>query len=102
MNKYIDAEKLKVEIQKLRSGSCISESDDYYEYAKDDILDIIISLQQEQPKDIEEDFFFDEAMRVYDDNNKYPPSSEEELNMLEIIARHFYELGLNTRKEETK
>ena len=48
--KYIDAEKLKAEIRKLRSESTISESDDYYEYAKSRIIDIIESLQQEQPE----------------------------------------------------
>jgi N-acetylglucosamine-6-phosphate deacetylase len=46
--KYIDADKLIAEIQKLRSETCISESDDYYEYAKSEIIDIINSLQQEQ------------------------------------------------------
>ena len=50
MNKYIDAEKLIAEIRKLCSESCISESDDYYEYAKSEIIDIITSLQQEQPE----------------------------------------------------
>lgn len=47
MNKYIDADKLIAEIRKLRSESTISESDDYYEYAKSRIIDIIDSLQQE-------------------------------------------------------
>ena len=47
--KYIDAEKLIAEIRKLCSESCISESDDYYEYAKSEIIDIITSLQQEHP-----------------------------------------------------
>ena len=47
MSKYIDAEKLISEILKLRSESCISESDDYYENAKREIIDIIESLHQE-------------------------------------------------------
>ena len=46
--KYIDAEDLTAEIRKLRSESCISESDDYYEYAKSEIIDIIDSLQQDK------------------------------------------------------
>ena len=46
--KYIDADKLIAEIRKLRSESCISESDDYYEYAKSEIIDIIDSLQQDK------------------------------------------------------
>ena len=48
MAKYIDAEKLKSEIMKLRSESTISESDDYYEYAKSRIIDIVDSLQQDK------------------------------------------------------
>lgn len=57
--KYIDAEKLIAEIRKLCSESCISESDDYYEYAKSEIIDIITSLQQEQPEiDLEEEVEF--------------------------------------------
>ncbi len=46
--KYIDANKLREKILKLRSESCISEADDYYEYAKSEIIDVIDSLQQEQ------------------------------------------------------
>ena len=53
MNKYIDAEELISKILKLRSGSCISESDDYYEYAKSEIIDIIESLRK---KPVEIDF----------------------------------------------
>ena len=56
--------------------------------------------KQEQSKEVNEDFFFDEVLKVYDDNDKYPPRSEEELTMLEIIASHFYELGKNARKED--
>lgn len=52
MNRYIDSEKLKAEILKLRSGSFIREYDDYYEYAKRRIIDIIDSLQQEQPNNM--------------------------------------------------
>ena len=47
--KYIDTKKLIAKIQGLRSESCISESDEYYEYAKSEIIGIIESLQQEQP-----------------------------------------------------
>lgn len=58
-------------------------------------------FQQEQPE-VDEDFFFDEVLKVYDDNNKYPPRSEEELTMLETIARHFWNKGYSARKEESK
>lgn len=50
MSKYIDSEKLIAEIRELRSESCISESDEYYEIAKSEIIDIITYLQQEQPE----------------------------------------------------
>lgn len=74
--KYIDAERLKGEIMKLRSESCISESDDYYEYAKGEIIDIIDSLQQEQPEpsnnlvdvDAVREDFITEVYRVLDDD----------------------------------
>ena len=63
------------------------------------VIDAIDSLQQEQPE-VDEEFFFDEILKVYDDNNKYPPRSEEELTMLETIARHFYELGRKTKEDK--
>jgi hypothetical protein len=57
--------------------------------------------RQEQPEvDLDDNFIFDEIMSVYDSNNCLPPRDEESLEMLEIVARHFYELGLNARKEE--
>jgi len=59
-----------------------------------------VSICKQQRPEMDKDFFFNEVLKVYDDNNKYPPRSEEELTMLEAIARHFYELGLNARKEE--
>lgn len=81
--KYIDAEKLKAEIRKLCSESCISESDDYYEFAKTEIIDIINSLQQEQP-----DVDLEEEIRKHTDlfqaDIEYP---------LRLTAIKFYELG---------
>ena len=52
--KYIDAEKLKAEIDKLESFSCISEEQDGFYSAISRINDIIDSLQQEQLPGIEE------------------------------------------------
>lgn len=92
--KYIDAEKLIAEIRKLCSESCISESDDYYEYAKSEIIDIITSLQQEQPEvHLEKEIKNYLATKCAGDDE---PSVSE-------IARHFAEWGaihLNARKEE--
>lgn len=98
MTHYIDADKLIAEILKLRSESCISESDDYYEYAKSEIIDIIESLQQEQPEvDLEKeiDAYFDKiGMPVFWCND------DEQRDFCAKIARHFYELGKNARKEK--
>ena len=96
MAKYIDADKLIAEIERLRKEHTTGG---YYNEAAlvlNDLEDYADSLQQEQPevdldKEIEEwiikgreDFELDGwvAMGV------------------DCIARHFYELGLNARKEE--
>ena len=87
--KYIDAEKLIAEIRKLCSESCISESDDYYEYAKSEIIDIITSLQQEQPEvDLEK-----ASRHVYESWMG---------GTMDDVRRDMAELGkvLNARKEE--
>ena len=96
--KYIDAEKLKAEIMKLRSESTISESDDYYEYAKSEIIDIIDSLPQEQPEvDLEE-----ETKRWWKEHLHLNPENQlwMDAHQSVVFARHFYELGLKARKEE--
>ena len=91
--KYIDAEKLKAEIDNLESFSCISEEQDGFYSAISRINDIIDSLQQEQPEiDLEKeiDSFFPESY------------FETAINFDDAvdIARHFYKLGLNARKED--
>lgn len=48
--RYIDAEKLKAEIDNLESFSCISEEQDGFYSAISRINGIINSLQQEQPE----------------------------------------------------
>lgn len=80
--KYIDAEKLKAEIRKLRSESCISESDDYYEYAKSEIINIIDSLQQEQPEvDWEQpEVDWEEAAKKYAWRKEQPLEDGERLS----------------------
>ena len=95
--KYIDAEKLIAEIPKLCSESCISESDDYYEYAKSEIIDIITSLQQEQPEvDFEEEWDkFEDWMESYN-RGDYPTCYSPKQ-----IARHFFELGLSAGMEKS-
>ena len=88
MSKYIDAEKLKVEIDNLESFSCISEEQDGFYSAISRINDIIESFQQEQPEvDLEKE------INAWLDSGTYT---------IRETARHFYELGLNARKEESK
>lgn len=101
---YINAEKLIAEIERFSSTEYGNNTlgDDVANSALDYVLkEIIPSLQHEQPA-MDKDFFFDEVLKVYDENNKYPPRSEEELTMLETIAHHFWNKGYNARKEEMK
>lgn len=65
----------------------------------EDKLKAVIDAIAGEPE-ADEEFFFDEILKVYDDNNKYPPRSEEELTMLETIARHFYELGRKAKEDK--
>lgn len=103
MSKYIDAEKLIVQIDNLESFSCISEEQDGFYSAISRINDIIDSLQQEQPEvDLDEEITayieshfhirYDETLEVGND----PLTTAD----FEAIARHFFELGLNARKEK--
>lgn len=101
--KYIDSEKLIAKLTKLQFTLNASyrkpQSDNIvraisFEY--DDILSLVDSLQREQP-----DADLDREIIKY----KVPFADEREyLNetTLDTIARHFYELGLNARKGETK
>ena len=99
--KYIDSEKLIAEIRKLRSGSCIGESDDYYEYAKSEIIDIITTHQQEQPEaelEREIDVFFDKWDKnscgcIFDENGACVT-----VKTIKGVVKHF----LNARKEDKK
>ena len=138
--KYIDAEKLIAEIRKLCSESCIRESDDYYEYAKSEIIDIIDSLQQDKetlmlemcnqsfwedsgyimiPPDVtiegiesllkqvkkklqqeQPEVDLKEEITSFFSKNPIPYEHITDWPLLKNTALHFYELGLNARKEE--
>ena len=109
--KYIDAERLREELQKpkteLKVGNYYLDNSEQavgYENALIDFELLIDSLQQEQPDvDLDADIEME-----WDSFNKhlaeYGNESEEVvwLNWYSFndIARHFYELGLNARKEE--
>lgn len=85
--KYIDAEKIRSEVERIKEAGCASPIS-----VCNDILSFIDFLQQEQPEvDLEKelqlflcnyDYEFDDDAPAYD------------------IAKHFYELGLKARKEE--
>ena len=107
--KYIDAEKLKAELDEhyRKYQSKYMETRSPYTQGLLDALDlaeqVIIFLQQEQP---EVDFKIKERKWVHDAvDNVFPEDGDfmSEVDFRKILkdtARHFYELGLKARKEE--
>jgi 6-phosphogluconate dehydrogenase len=124
MSKYIDADKLIAEIERRKNQTerrinnivPIRRKDtmDEEQLAKielrdkvdkaylngvlitlSDILSFITSLQQEQP---EVDLL--KALDDYYNKEEFGPSDAIEYEIHKDIARHFYELGKNARKEE--
>ena len=94
--KYIDSEKLLAEIERRREKCAeiaerSEEVAEYYhgkEVAYDETSTLVTSLQHEQPDvDLEKEIY-----KLYDG----------EYHDTEDVARHFYELGLNARKEGAK
>lgn len=109
--KHIDAEKLLAEIERRREKCADIAADErneevaeYYrgkEVAYDETSTLITSLQREQPEvDLEKE--------IENEWRKCHPTDEgmgDESALLVIeqfhqITHHFYELGLNARKEE--
>lgn len=103
MSKYIDADKLIAEIEQLKETNKVSAKkvSEYvqggiygFDIAIEKIITIITSLQQEQTEvNLEKEYTeFVVADPVY----------SKLVNGIvgKAIARHFYELGLNARKEE--
>lgn len=94
MNKYIDSEKLFSEIVSQIDSLPKSHAGNIMGDALRGVLVCITSLQQEQPEvDLEK-----EMDKFYDS----PLWEGENVSWMTYtrIARHFYELGLNARKEE--
>ena len=95
--KYIDADKLREQIRTMQRNS------PFFEYpaaeVTDQILSFIDSLQQEQP--------ITECNELEREYKRFSLSDHHQLqislgNAGIDIARHFYELGINARKEESK
>ena len=81
-------------MEKLDRESCISEEWSGFYYAIDSVLEVIDSLQQEQPEvDIEKEY----TEFVVSD-----PVYSKLVNDIvgKSIARHFYELGLNAKEDK--
>ena len=101
MTKYIDADSLRAEIKFAKSvyddpkrvvyGVADAYRQDGRAAMCDDILKKIDSLQQEQPEvDVKKE------LHAYICSDEYM-NTREDGSLL--IARHFYELGLNARKK---
>ena len=100
--KYIDADHLRAEIEKTYMLeiapwlSGVSAKSAIYDY----VMPLIDSLQQEQPEvDLEKEierFLNSEESTSHTNAGGYDVAFKDSVK----IARHFYELGLNARKEE--
>lgn len=93
MSKYIDADTLKERVTRLIASARQNDWPIAEDYLRR-VIDIMDSLQQEQPEvDLEKEY----KEFVEDD-----PVYKKLVNGIvgKHIARHFYELGRNARKED--
>ena len=104
MAQYINAEKLKAEIErrwKYDQGFATEEETKAYQSCCEDIFSYIDSLQQEQLEvDLDK-----EIKKIWDkcipeDEGMGVEIANIHIESFDIIARHFYELGLKAGKEE--
>jgi len=95
MNKYIDVEKLKAEIERLNSLVSYESKDRHDEGLHDAykaVKNVIASLQQEQQEvDLEKEIEKELRLHYNDDQDVYW------WNYLKNSFRHFYELGKNSK-----
>lgn len=96
--KYINADKLKAEIERQ-----LEKYDPHYTSAGSELkklLSFIDSLQQEQPEvDLEKEierFLNSEESTSHTNAGGYDVAFKDSVK----IARHFYELGFNARKDK--
>lgn len=93
--KYIDAEELKVEIDRQKIGYNIDGKHDAEYDTCVKIVRIIDSLQQEQPEvDLEKEY-----KEYVEDDPVFSKLTNRNVGL--AVARHFFNLGLN-QKEENK
>ena len=106
MAKYIDVERLNAALDKWVEVMADAEGDysDGVRFAIQHFIFLLASLQQEQPEvDLEEEadrLFF--SLGWYEGDHDQPMLDGVSLEEFRGIARHFYSLGLNARKEENK
>lgn len=91
MDKYIDAEKLKYEIERRKLSNYYTDTDDY----EAELFEIIDSLQQEQPE-VELEKFISDFIDKKDSENQGKWCEED---IIEAMKSSFA-LGLNARKEK--
>ena len=105
MDKYIDAEKLIAKLRKHLIPTILDRDYDEWEKGKDagflQAIEIVESLQQEQ-LEVDLEKFDKEATKIWgrcaaDPND---PIACFHIETFNEIASHFFELGLNARKEE--
>jgi hypothetical protein len=104
--KYIDSEKLIAEIEgllKLAQNKEENEGDFFFSgeiQGYKNIITIIDSLQREQP----EVDFEKETKRWWKEHLHLNPENKlwMDAHQSVVFARHFFELGRNERKEDTK
>ena len=102
MSNLIPADKLISEIERLAKSYqdpiFITVRGNTANNFRDNLLSFITSLQQEQPEvDFEKELdriWFDNKLGNYFDNDALDYAH------IKTLCKHFYELGLNARKEE--
>lgn len=93
--KYVDAEKLKAEIDKLIDDA--PSYDDSKAYLLK-VLSLIVSLQQEQQEVYLNENTMEKEFRMID--SACLLFNYDKLSREQLIARRFYQLGLKAGKEE--
>ena len=103
--KYIDADRLKAEIEQLKGqlirGACAAQIEmetNCKDEAYNEVLAILDSLQQEHSKvDLDEETIREEFHTI---DHQCFEEGIEGWQREKLIARYFYKLGLNAKKEE--